>query len=50
MNNQTAKKILIVVLSGLLIYSGYWIYDMYQFAKGVQADIPRFVENFPITD
>lgn len=45
MNKQTAKRILIVVLSGLLIYGGYWIYEMFQFAKGVKEDTPAFVEN-----
>jgi uncharacterized protein YycO len=45
MNKQTAKKILIVVLSGLLIYGGYWIYEIMQFAKGVKQDTPRFVES-----
>lgn len=45
MNKQTAKIILIVVISGLLIYGGYWIFEMYQFAKGVKEDTPRFVEN-----
>lgn len=45
MNKQTTKRILIFVISGLLIYGGYWIYEMYQFAKGVKEDTPRFVEN-----
>lgn len=45
MNKQTAKRILIIVIFGLLIYGGYWIFEMYQFAKGVQEDTPRFVEN-----
>lgn len=45
MNKHTAKRILIVVISGLLIYGGYWTYEMYQFAKGVKEDTPRFVEN-----
>jgi len=45
MNKQTAKRILIVVISGLLIYGGYWIYEMFQFAKGVKEDTPAFVEN-----
>ncbi|RCW21036.1 YiiX family permuted papain-like enzyme [Marinilabilia salmonicolor] len=45
MNKQTIKILLIVVISGLLIYGGYWIYDMFQFAKGVKEDTPKFVEN-----
>jgi uncharacterized protein YycO len=45
MNKHTAKIILIAVISGLLIYGGYWTYEMYQFAKGVKEDTPRFVEN-----
>lgn len=45
MNKQTAKSILIIVTSGLLIYGGYWIYEMYQFARGVKEDTPGFVEN-----
>lgn len=45
MNKQTAKRILIIVISGLLIYGGYWIYEMLQFAKGVKEDTPAFVEN-----
>jgi len=45
MNKQTIKRILILVISGLLIYGGYWFYEMYQFAKGVKEETPRFVEN-----
>lgn len=45
MNKQTTKRILIVVISGLLIYGGYWMYEMFQFAKGVKEDTPRFVDN-----
>ena len=45
MIKQTAKRILIVVISALLIYGGYWIYEMFQFAKGVIDDTPGFVEN-----
>jgi uncharacterized protein YycO len=45
MNKQTVKRIVIVIISGLLIYGGYWMYEMYQFAKGVREDTPRFVEN-----
>lgn len=45
MNKQTIKRIVIVVISGLLIYGGYWFYEMYQFANGVKEDTPKFVEN-----
>lgn len=45
MNKQTIKRIVIIVISGLLIYGGYWLYEMYQFAKGVKEDTPKFVEN-----
>lgn len=45
MNKKTLKIIVIVIISGLLIYGGYWIHEMYQFAKGVREDTPRFVEN-----
>lgn len=45
MSKQTAKRIIVVIMTGLLIYGGYWIYEMYQFAKGVKEDTPRFVEN-----
>lgn len=45
MNKQIIKRILIFIISGLLIYGGYWIYEMYQFAKAVKEDTPRFVEN-----
>jgi len=45
MNKRTTKGILIVILSALLIYGGYWIFDIYQFARGVKEDTPRFVEN-----
>ncbi len=45
MNKQTIKILLIVVISGLFIYGGYWIYEMFQFAKGVKEDTPRFVES-----
>jgi len=45
MNKKTVKIIVIVIISGLLIYGGYWIHEMYQFAKGVREDTPRFVEN-----
>lgn len=45
MNKKTVKIIAIVIISGLLIYGGYWIHEMYQFAKGVREDTPKFVEN-----
>lgn len=45
MNKQTIKIFLIVIISGLVIYGGYWIYEMLQFAEGVKQDTPRFVEN-----
>lgn len=45
MNKQAIKRIVIVIISGLLIFGGFWLYEMYQFAKGVKEDTPRFVEN-----
>ena len=45
MNKQTIKIFLIVIISGLVIYGGFWIYEMLQFAEGVKQDTPRFVEN-----
>lgn len=45
MNKRTIKRILVVILSALVIYCGYWIIDMYQFAKGVKEDTPKFVES-----
>ncbi len=44
MNKRTIKGILIVIISALLIYGGYWIFDIYQFAKGVKDDTPEFVD------
>ena len=45
MNKQTIRIFLIVIISGLVIYGGYWIYEMLQFAEGVKQNTPRFVEN-----
>jgi len=45
MNKRTIKGILIVIISALLIYGGYWTFDIYQFAKGVKEDTPKFVES-----
>jgi uncharacterized protein YycO len=45
MTKQITKGILINVISGLLIYVGYWIYEGFQIAKGVKEDTPGFVEN-----
>jgi uncharacterized protein YycO len=44
MIKRSTKIILIAVISGLLIYGGYWIYEMYQFTEGIQKDTPGFVE------
>jgi uncharacterized protein YycO len=45
MNKQIIKVISIVIISAILIYGGYWVFDMYQFAKGIKEDTPRFVES-----
>ncbi len=45
MSKRTIKGISIVIISALLIYGGYWIFDIYQFAKGVKEDTPKFVES-----
>ena len=44
MNRRIIKGVLIVLFSTLLIYGGYWIFDIYQFAKGVKEDTPKFIE------
>jgi len=44
MNRQIIKRISIVIISAFLIYGGYWIFDIYQFAKGVKEEAPLFQE------
>jgi len=45
MNKKTIKVISILVITVLLIYGGNWIFGIYQFARGVQEDTPKFVES-----
>ncbi len=45
MSKRIIKGILIVLTSALLIYGGYWMFDIYQFGKGVKEDTPNFVES-----
>ncbi len=45
MNKRTIKGIIIVLVSALFIYGGYWVIDIYQFAEGVKEDTPKFVES-----
>ncbi len=44
MNKRTRKGISIAIISAILIFGGYWITEMYQFAKGVKEDAPKFIE------
>lgn len=45
MKKSTIKGISIAIISAFLIYGGYWIFDIYQYAKGVKEDTPKFVES-----
>jgi hypothetical protein len=44
MSKKTTKILLIAAISGLFIYGGFWVYETFQFAKGVMQDTPRFAE------
>ena len=39
---KTSKKIRILLVLALLIYGGYHAYHLLRFARGVQADVPKF--------
>ena len=41
------KKTLIFILVSLFLTLGYYAYQMYDFAKGVQADINNGINHFP---
>lgn len=44
MNRRIIKGISIAIVLALLIYGGYWMFDIFQFAKGVKEDTPKFIE------
>ena len=44
MNRRIIKGFSIVIVLALLVYGGYWLFDIYQFAKGVKEDTPKFIE------
>lgn len=44
MNRRIIKGISIAIVLALLIYGGYWMLDVFQFAKGVKEDTPKFIE------
>ncbi len=50
MDKRIIKVILKIVVLSILVYAGIWIFDMYKFARGVQADAPKFTAQFNTTD
>ncbi len=45
MNKHIAKRIIIVLLIGLLIYVGYYVYEIFQPVKGVKENTSTSIDN-----